>query len=173
MLKIKIGTTNPDVYLYLESIYITPEKSATINYTLKDVKREQVTRYTYEMNDEQYRKWGNDDTIIYHLLCVKHGLQYAPYTEPEFFEEVNVWRDQKTGEMKSEKVKVPNPNYTGQVPKIEHVPIPEGAATLYEDTRSVHNEADIQRIQTLQQQLDEQAAKLKTITELLFKNGSI
>jgi hypothetical protein len=42
-----------------------------------------------------------------------------------------------------------------------------------DDNRSVHNEADIQRIQTLQQQLDEQAAKLKTITELLFKNGSL
>ena len=37
----------------------------------------------------------------------------------------------------------------------------------------VHNEADVQRIQTLQQQLDEQAAKLKTITDLLFKNGAI
>lgn len=125
------------------------------------------------MDGEQYKKWGNDDSIIYHLLCVKHGYQYAPYTEPEFFEEVNVWRDQETGEMKSERVKVPNPKYTGQVPKIEHVPIPEGAATLHDDARSVHNEADVQRIQTLQQQLDEQAAKLKTITDLLFKNGAI
>ena len=125
------------------------------------------------MDGEQYRKWGNDDTIIYHLLCMKHGYQYAPYVEPEFYEEVNVWRDEQTGEMKSELVKRPNPKYTGEVPKIEHVPIPEGAATLHDDSRSVHNEADVQRIQTLQQQLDEQAAKLKTITDLLFKNGAI
>ncbi len=95
-----------------------------------------------------------------------------PYIEPEFFEEVNVWRDETTGEMKSELVKRPNPKYTGQVPKIEHVPIPE-ALIRTDDIRSVHNEADIQKIQTLQEQLDEQAAKLKTITELLFKNGSI
>lgn len=47
------------------------------------------------------------------------------------------------------------------------------AAPAYDDNRSVHNEADIQRIQTLQEQLDAQAAKLKTITELLFKNGSL
>lgn len=47
------------------------------------------------------------------------------------------------------------------------------APATYDDTRSVHNDADIARIQTLQQQLDEQAAKLKTITDLLFKNGSI
>lgn len=173
MLRKKIGTTNPDVYMYLESIYVNPEQSATIRYLVKDLKREQVTNYTYEMDGEQYRRWGNDDTIIYHLICVKHGYQYAPYVEPEFFEEVNVWRDEETGEMKSERVKRPNPKYTGEVPKIEHVPIPEGSATLYDDTRSVHNEADIARIQTLQQQLDEQAAKLKTITELLFKNGSL
>jgi len=173
MLRKKIGTTNPDVYMYLESIYVTPEQSATIKYLVKDLQREQVTNYTYEMDGEQYRKWGNDDTIIYHLLCMKHGYQYAPYVEPEFYEEVNVWRDEQTGEMKSELVKRPNPKYTGEVPKIEHVPIPEGAATLHDDSRSVHNEADVQRIQTLQQQLDEQAAKLKTITDLLFKNGAI
>ena len=41
------------------------------------------------------------------------------------------------------------------------------------DNQSVHNEADIQRIQTLQEQLDEQAAKLKTIMGLLVKSGSI
>lgn len=41
------------------------------------------------------------------------------------------------------------------------------------DNRSVHNEADIQRIQTLQEQLDAQAQKLKTITDLLFKNGTL
>ena len=173
MLKIKIGTTNPDVYLYLESIYITPEKSASISYTLKDIKREQLTRCTYEMNYEQYKKWGNDDTIIYHLLCMKHGYQYAPYVEPEFYEEVNVWRDETTGEMKSELIKRPNPKYTGDVPKIEHVPIPEGAATLYDDTRSVHNPSDIETIQTLQQQLDDQKKKLETIMGLLLKNGAL
>jgi len=111
LLKIKIGTTNPDVYMYLESIYITPEQSATIKYTVKDIKREQISYYTYEMDGEQYKKWGTDDTIIYHLLCIKHGYQYAPYVEPEFFEEVNVWRDEATGEIKSEVIRKPNPKY--------------------------------------------------------------
>lgn len=173
MLRKKIGTTNPDVYMYLESIYVNPEQSATIKYLVKDLKREQVTNYTYEMDGEQYKKWGNDDTIIYHLLCVKHGYHYAPYVEPEFFEEVNVWRDQETGEMKSERVKRPNPKYTGEVPKIEHVPIPEGMATLYDDSRSVHNPSDIETIQTLQQQLDDQKKKLETIMGLLLKNGAL
>jgi hypothetical protein len=42
-----------------------------------------------------------------------------------------------------------------------------------EDNRSVHNEADIQRIQTLQEQLDAQAAKLKTITDMLIGKGLV
>lgn len=52
-------------------------------------------------------------------------------------------------------------------------PIVYQAPEAQDDTRSVHNEADIQRIQTLQEQLDAQAQKLKTITDLLFKNGAI
>lgn len=58
----------------------------------------------------------------------------------------------------------------GQIIGDDYVP---RATAILDDTRSVHNEADIKRIQTLQEQLDEQAAKLKTITELLFKNGSL
>ena len=42
-----------------------------------------------------------------------------------------------------------------------------------EDNRSVHNEADVAKIQTLQTQLDEQEAKLKVITDLLIKTGAI
>lgn len=53
---------------------------------------------------------------------------------------------------------------------VQYIPAP---AVAIDDSRSVHNEADIQRIQTLQEQLDAQAAKLKTITELLFKNGTL
>ena len=46
-------------------------------------------------------------------------------------------------------------------------------APVMEDNRSVHNEADIQRIQTLQEQLDAQAAKLKTITDMLIGKGLV
>ena len=42
-----------------------------------------------------------------------------------------------------------------------------------EDNRSVHNEADVAKIQTLQEQLDAQAAKLKTITDMLIGKGLV
>lgn len=50
---------------------------------------------------------------------------------------------------------------------VSYIPAPA------DDTRSVHNPNDVETIQSLQEQLDAQAAKLKTITELLFKNGSL
>jgi hypothetical protein len=54
----------------------------------------------------------------------------------------------------------------------EYTP-PTSNIVLQDDNRSVHNEADIQRIQTLQEQLDEQKKKLETIMGLLVKSGSI
>lgn len=113
-LRIKIGTTTPNTYIDLQSIYITPEKSATIKYAVID-DAHGTQMHSYEMEGEQYAQWGNDDTLIYHLLCARHKLQYTPYEESEFFEEVNVWRDKETGEMKSEMIKKPNPKYIPSV----------------------------------------------------------
>lgn len=42
-----------------------------------------------------------------------------------------------------------------------------------DDNRSVHNEADLNKINSLQEQLTMMETKLKTITDLLFKNGSL
>lgn len=53
------------------------------------------------------------------------------------------------------------------------IPYIQAPSVPTDDTRSVHNQHDIETIQSLQAQLDEQAAKLKTITELLFKTGSL
>ena len=50
---------------------------------------------------------------------------------------------------------------------VPYVPAP------IEDNRSVHNEMDIQKIQTLQEQLDAQAAKIKTITDMLIGKGLV
>lgn len=67
---------------------------------------------------------------------------------------------------------------TGGVARIikegeDYIPPPPQTQIIHDDSRSVHNEADVQRIQTLQEQLDEQKKKLEQITNLLFKNGAI
>jgi predicted HAD superfamily phosphohydrolase len=125
------------------------------------------------MEGEQYSKWGVDDTILYHIICARHKLQYKPFVEPEFIDEAIVYRDEATREMKCDHIKIPNPKYTGEEVKLEYVPIPKGEARLQEDNRSVHNEADIQKIQSLQEQLDSQALKLKTITDMLIGKGLV
>jgi hypothetical protein len=52
-------------------------------------------------------------------------------------------------------------------------PYVQAPTIIQGDNQSVHNEADIQRIQTLHEQLDEQKKKLETIMGLLVKSGSI
>jgi hypothetical protein len=97
----------------------------------------------FNLEGAEYTNWGSSDDYIKEYICDKEGFIGRP---------------------------APEVDASGN-PIVYQTPAPAPAA--YEDNRSVHNEADIARIQTLQEQLDEQAAKLKTITELLFKNGSI
>ena len=52
-------------------------------------------------------------------------------------------------------------------------PPPQQRQIIQDDSRSVHNDADIQKIQTLQEQLDNQALKLKTITDMLIGKGLV
>ena len=163
-----LGTVEGAV-IHIKSISIEPCVSATIQYSLYSSLGNQ--ELIYVMEGEQYKKWGNDDTLIYHLLCAKHKLHYKPYVEPEFFEEIMVSADEK-GEMKYETVRYANKNYNPNQPEYKPIELPT-LSTLYEDAKSVHNEADIQRIQTLQEQLDAQATKLKTITDMLIGKGLV
>lgn len=168
MLKIILATTNPKKTIALESIFIEPQKSATIKYQLIS-QEDGISSHVYVMESPQYEKWGTDDTLIYHIICNRHKLQYKPYEEPEFFEEAIIWKDEN-GEMKTDLIKRPNPKYTGEQIQIENVPIPVGMTQIQEDNRSVHNDADIQRITSLEAELEEQRKKLQTIMSLLGKN---
>ena len=173
MLMVVLGTIE-GAKIELLNISIVPCQSANITYKLHTGSGEEKLTHTIE--GEQYRRWGNDDTIIYHLLCAKHHLHYKPYEEPEFFQELMVWKDEETGEMKSEVIRHQNPKYdpnaTTEYKPMEYSTI-GNMASVFEDNRSVHNEADIQRIQTLQEQLDSQALKLKTITDMLIGKGLV
>lgn len=93
---------------------------------------------------DEYKEWAADDNWIYHKVATKLAL----------------------GVLADSVDASGNP--------VEYVSAPAPAApTTTDDTRSVHNPHDVETIQSLQEQLDAQAAKLKTITELLFKNGSL
>jgi hypothetical protein len=110
MLKIILGTTTQGTKIALESVYVEPTKCAIIKYQLIQIDQN-VTNHTYKMEGEQYSKWGADDTILYHIICNRHKLQYKPFVEPEFIDEAIVYRDEATGEIKCEHIKIQNPNY--------------------------------------------------------------
>lgn len=170
MLYITLGSVEGAVIL-LNSISIEPCVSATIQYTLTD--NQGVSKnLTHIVEGEQYKKWGTDDTIIYHLLCAKHKLHYKPYEEPEFFEEIMVSSNQETGEMIYETIRYKNSKYNPNKEEYKIVELPP-SSIINDDAKSVHNQADIEKIQTLQEQLEEQQKKLTLITNLLGKNGII
>ena len=103
----------------------------------------------YILEGDEYQAWGSDDDYIKNYICGKESYLGQP---------------------------VPSVDASGNpivYQRPEPAPAPATATSAQDDNRSVHNEADIQRIQTLQEQLDEQKKKLETITTLLFKNGSI
>jgi len=171
MLMIVLGTIE-GAKIELLNISIVPCQSALITYKLHTRGGEEKLTHTIE--GEQYKRWGNDDTIIYHLLCAKHNLHYKPYEEPEFFQELMVWRDEETGEMKNEVIRYPNPNYdpnAAPYKPMEYSTATGNMSSVYEDARSVHNDADIQKINDLQLELESQKAKLNQIMTLLGKNN--
>jgi hypothetical protein len=129
----------------IRSIEVKPKEAALIKMIYVDG-FQVVENHHILMEGDDYKAWGNDDDYIAHFVLQKlTGGTAKPLMD-----------DGKPIEFKQTNLATFAPT-----------------TTTVDDTRSVHNEADIQRIQTLQQQLDEQAAKLKTITELLFKNGAI
>lgn len=111
LLRIILGTSNPDVRIAIQHISINPTVSATIKYQVvsntEGIKDAEIT-----IDGQQYAAWGTDDTIIYHVLCARHNLQYVPYVEPEFYEEAYVYKNDQ-GEVVTETIRKPNPNYVG------------------------------------------------------------
>ena len=110
MLRLILGTTTKGVKIALSEININPTVSGTIKYQVVSHDKG-IVEHEYIMSGEQYSKWGTDDTIIYHIICAKHNLQYKPYIEPQTFSEVIIYKDEQTGEMLSKTVEVPNPRY--------------------------------------------------------------
>jgi hypothetical protein len=113
MLYLILGTVEGSK-IHVENISIDPCNSATITYKL--ITSTGTQSLTHVVEGEQYRRWGTDDTILYHILCLKHGLQYKPYVEPEFFEEVMVSKNDETGQMIYETIRYPNPKYVPTAP---------------------------------------------------------
>jgi hypothetical protein len=123
LLRVILGTSNPDVRIALQYISINPTVSATIKYQIVS-NTEGIKDYEITIDGQQYSAWGTDDTIIYHIICARHNLRYVPYVEPEFYEEVFVYKN-NVGEIVSELIRKPNPNYVRPLSLPASEPAPE------------------------------------------------
>jgi len=171
----KVDTNDPNICFYIEAITIIPNLSAGLYYK-KIIQGAGGSDHHDVIEGDEYRRWSSDDRYVYIYICNKHGLKYVERIEPEYIER-NYCMPNEDGSFRDIKEMVKNPAYTGLPPLVVNyetiIKGEEGEPLQILDNRSVHNEVDLQRIQTLQEQLDAQAAKLKTITELLFKNGTL
>jgi hypothetical protein len=100
-----------------------------------------------EIAGEEYINWGNDDDYLISLVGHKLGM--------------------------GERIEPNDPLYPTKPFKNYNFTITDNLPTTINDNKSIHNDADVAKIETLQSQLDEQRIKLKTITDLLINKGMI
>lgn len=169
----KIDTNNPHIFFYLDAVSIIPNISASVFY--KKIEGERGSDHHDIIKDDEYRRWSNDDRYLYIYICNKHNLKYVERIEPEFVER-NYCLQNEDGSFRDIKEMVKNPVYTGLPPLvITHETIVRGEEgeplQILQDNRSVHNDSDIQRISSLETELEEQRKKLQTIMSLLGKTA--
>jgi hypothetical protein len=109
LLRTVLGTSVPGVKIAVQHISINPTISATINYQIVS-NTEGIKDHAITIDGQQYAAWGTDDTIIYHIICARHNIEYVPYVEPEFYDEVFVFKNEQ-GEIVRETIRKSNPNY--------------------------------------------------------------
>jgi hypothetical protein len=140
----------------IQGVTIIPNRSAKVQ-ALCYYNNGVVQMKWVSIEGEEYTNWASDDDYLIALVGHKLGMgkrgvpvSNLPDVEPA----------------------KPITPYTFTA----GMPTQSGVAAVVgtnDDNCSIHNDADIARIQSLQEQLDAQATKLKTITDLLFKNGAI
>jgi hypothetical protein len=109
MLRLILGTSDAGVKIAVKSVSIHPTVSATINYQHIS-NTTGVTDYEFVIDGQQYGAWANDDTIIYHIICARHNLQYVPYVEPQYYNEAFIYKNAQ-GQFVTETIQKPNPYY--------------------------------------------------------------
>jgi len=137
-------------FIDIQGISINPNKSARVQ-ALCFFGENIVQMKFVEITGDEYQAWGNDDDYLISLVGHKLGMGHR----------VEPWSNDP--DYKPEPIKNYHFTTTDNIP----------TTTTINDNRSVHNEADIHKIETLQTQLDEQQKKLKTITDLLINKGMI
>ena len=102
-----------------------------------------LTLFKLDMTPEEYANWGADDNYIKHFICSKMDILGVPVD----------------GEGQTQ---IQSASY-----------ISSQQQQTQDDNRSVHNEADIQRITALESQIAEQTKLVTQLKNILISKGMI
>lgn len=101
-------------------------------------------RCSYRLSGDEYTNWGSNDNYIKELICDKENWIGRPLYDD------------------SDSVPI--------APVTRAQPAP---AANYDDTRSVHNDADLAKITTLEEQMVEQQRMVSQLKSILISKGMI
>jgi len=135
-------------FIDIQGISITPNTSARVQ-ALCFYSDGIVLMKSVSIEGEEYNNWANDDDYL--IALVGHKLGFG------------------------ERVEMNDPYNTPKpiTPYKFTSGISLAAVPVQDDNRSVHNDNDIQKIQTLESELEAQKTKLNQIMSLLGKNNLI
>jgi len=149
--------TSLGTILMVRSVNVIPKKGAEIKLLYVD--GFDVEKHKIIMEGEDYKAWGNDDNYIGHycisqLMNGKATIVGTDYVAPPR----------------------PAPATTeplGAAPVATAATAATAGQVYHDDTRSVHNEADIAKITTLEEQMVEQQRMVAQLKQILISKGMI
>ena len=109
MSRLMLGTSTAGIRIAIKNISINPTVSATINYQHIS-NTTGVTDHEFVIDGQQYAAWGADDTLIFHIICGRHNVQYVPYVEQQYYQEALIYKNAQ-GEFVTETIQKANPSY--------------------------------------------------------------
>ena len=183
---IQINTSDPNIYINVFNIIIKPNLFALIDYDVCNRTGAGVNRQTIKIEGDDYKMWEGDDRYLFVYLANKHGVKYVEKVEPEFLER-RYCKQNPDGSFTDYVEQRKNPNYTGRPPLVitqetimkneegEQLQTPYilSAPAPQSDLRSVHNDADIAKITTLEEQMAEQQKMINQLKSILISKGMI
>lgn len=173
---IQFNTNDPNINIHIFNISIKPNIHAIIEYRLT-YKVGGGDSFTIKIEGPDYKQWSIDDRFLFIYISNKHNLQYVEKVEPEFIER-NYCLPNEDGSFRNIIEQMKNPLYTGLKPMVithEVIGINEEgqSQTIAIDTRSIHNDADVAKIQTLEEQMVEQTRQLQQMRQIMISKGMI
>jgi len=139
--------TSLGTILMVRSVNVIPKKGAEIKLLYVD--GFDVEKHKIIMEGEDYQAWGNDDNYIGHY-CIS--------------------------QLMNGKATIVGTDYVApprQAPTTTEAPAAIASQVYHDDSRSVHNEADIAKITTLEEQMVEQQRMVAQLKSILISNGMI